>query len=188
MSTSDYTSKFCPHCKQTKPATNEYFCANKCTPDGLQSWCKECINQHQNGRYANDPEFRERVNQQQRERRANDSEWHEREKQQKKEKQRERRANPEYREREKQRSKVKQHKRRAAEGEFTTADVELQYRSQRGKCWHCGKELNGVYHVDHLIPLDKGGTNYANNIVCSCKKCNLSKGGKYTYEWNGRLF
>ena len=88
--------------------------------------------------------------------------------------------------------KARSHRRRAckknAEGTHTSEDVRLQYNSQKGKCWHCGVELNGVYHVDHLIPLAKGGTNAANNIVCACAKCNLSKGAKTTQEWNGRLF
>jgi hypothetical protein len=84
------------------------------------------------------------------------------------------------------------HRRRArklaAGGEFTAADIELQYRSQKGKCWHCGKPLGDDYHCDHLYPLDRGGTNAANNIVLACPFCNLSKGSKPTWEWNGRLF
>ena len=160
---SDYTSKVCTKCHIEKPATVEYFSPDKKHSDGLRSECKECKNQRQNERRANDPEYREREKQQKKERYAND---------------------PEYRER----VKAIQHKRRAVEGEYTTADVELQYRSQRGKCWHCGEALNNTFHIDHLIPLDKGGTNWPNNIVCSCKNCNLSKGAKMTYEWNGRLF
>lgn len=140
-------------------------------------------------RRANDPEFRERVLQKQKERLVNDPEFHEQEKQRQRQQKKEHYANdPEYRERVLQQSKAARHKRRAAEGVYTVADVELQYRSQNGQCWHCGKKLNGTYHIDHLIPLDKGGTNWPNNIVCACSKCNLSKGAKYTYEWNGRLF
>lgn len=92
----------------------------------------------------------------------------------------------------KMRAAVAGSKRRAAkrnaEGFHTSDDVDLQYRSQKGKCWHCGKDLNGKYEVDHLVPLDKGGTNWPNNIVCSCRKCNRSKGAKLLFEWNGRLF
>jgi len=60
---------------------------------------------------------------------------------------------------------------------YTPTDERLQYRSQKGKCWHCGVKLNG-YHIDHLIPLSRGGTNKANNIVCSCLSCNALKGAK----------
>lgn len=71
---------------------------------------------------------------------------------------------------------------------FTTADIALQYKSQKGKCWHCGKALNNRFHVDHLIPLAKGGSNSPRNIVCSCEFCNTSKGAKHVWEWVGRLF
>jgi hypothetical protein len=76
----------------------------------------------------------------------------------------------------------------AAEGFFTAKDVLIAYRSQRGKCWHCFKHVGINYHADHLIPLNRGGTNWPNNIVISCPRCNLSKGAKLTQEWNGRLF
>lgn len=84
-----------------------------------------------------------------------------------------------------------QHKRRAreiaAEGNFTKEDIRLQYKSQRGNCWHCGKSVGAKYHADHLYPLSLGGSNSARNIVISCPFCNLSKGDKPTWEWNGRL-
>lgn len=71
---------------------------------------------------------------------------------------------------------------------YTVTEIMLQYRSQRGKCWHCGLWVGNHYHVDHLIPLDRGGKHDASNIVISCPRCNLSKGKKLTQEWNGRLF
>ncbi len=84
------------------------------------------------------------------------------------------------------------HRRRArvrvAQGTHTASDIALQLKSQRGKCWHCGKKLVGKKHIDHLIPLVRGGSNDASNIVISCPVCNLSKGGKLTQEWNGKLF
>jgi len=71
---------------------------------------------------------------------------------------------------------------------YTAADVRLQYRSQHGKCWHCGTHVGKRFHVDHLIPLKKGGKHDASNIVISCAFCNLSKKDKLCYLWNGRLF
>lgn len=92
-------------------------------------------------------------------------------------------------------AKASAHRRRAhaiantPKGEhYTMADVKLQYKSQKGKCWHCGVKLNDVYHIDHFVPLAKGGTNSANNIVVSCPKCNLSKNDKTVPQWKGRLF
>lgn len=77
----------------------------------------------------------------------------------------------------------------AAQGKgYTAAEVRLQHRSQHGKCWHCGKLVGRRYHVDHLIPLRKGGKHDASNIVIACPLCNLSKKDKLCYQWNGRLF
>jgi hypothetical protein len=75
-----------------------------------------------------------------------------------------------------------------AEGSFTREDLSLQYRSQRGRCWWCGCELNGKYHADHLTALVRNGSNDPRNIVLSCATCNLSKGGKPPWLWIGRLF
>src|SRR5262249_50512881 len=69
---------------------------------------------------------------------------------------------------------VSAHRRRVrvkgAEGHHNSDDIEVQYRSQKGKCWHCGKKLNRQFEVDHLMPLAKSETNWQNNIVYSCKK------------------
>ncbi len=41
---SNYTTstKLCPKCTETKPATTEYFARNKASKDGLQRHCKSC--------------------------------------------------------------------------------------------------------------------------------------------------
>ncbi len=77
---------------------------------------------------------------------------------------------------------------RQSQGKYTAQDIDLQMRSQKSRCWHCGKKIGKEWHIDHLIPLARGGSNDARNIVISCPKCNLSKGAKLTQEWNGRLF
>jgi 5-methylcytosine-specific restriction endonuclease McrA len=82
------------------------------------------------------------------------------------------------------------HRRRMATNrgnDHTARDIQLQYKAQGGYCWWCGKPLNGKYHIDHRIPLDRGGGNHAGNIVLAHAKCNLSKGAKLPSEWNGRL-
>lgn len=75
----------------------------------------------------------------------------------------------------------------SADGEYTVEDVKLQLRSQKYKCWWCGKSLKGVWHIDHRVPLSKGGTNWPNNICVTCPHCNLSKHDKLPHEFNGRL-
>lgn len=70
---------------------------------------------------------------------------------------------------------------------YTKQDVALQYQSQKGLCWWCGLPLDDTYHVDHLIPVSRGGTNAPNNIVVTHPKCNLSKSDKMPWEWSDRL-
>ncbi len=44
------------------------------------------------------------------------------------------------------------------------------------KCAYCN---NIGKHIDHFIPISRGGTNNINNLVLSCQNCNLSKHNKY---------
>jgi 5-methylcytosine-specific restriction endonuclease McrA len=87
--------------------------------------------------------------------------------------------------------KAAHHNRRLVKqsGSVTANDIELQFKSQNGRCWHCGKKISSDnYHLDHLVPLARGGKHDPRNIVISCPHCNLSKGAKLPQEWNGRLF
>lgn len=49
-----------------------------------------------------------------------------------------------------------------------------------GVCMKCGKKLDKRnFHVDHIIPLAKGGAEWdLNNLELSCPECNLTKGDK----------
>lgn len=53
-----------------------------------------------------------------------------------------------------------------------------------GICMKCGKRVSEIgYHVDHIIPICKGGDEWdLKNLELSCPKCNLSKGGKMEPE------
>lgn len=52
-----------------------------------------------------------------------------------------------------------------------------------GKCLYCGKGIGLDYHLDHYLPISKGGTNDERNLVISCPACNLKKGNKAPREW-----
>jgi len=85
------------------------------------------------------------------------------------------------------------HNRRARKlhngGTHTTKDIQTQYQRQKGKCYYCKVKLGKAYHVDHVIPLSKGGSNGPENLVIACPSCNLSKRNKLLHEWleGGRL-
>jgi len=50
---------------------------------------------------------------------------------------------------------------------------------QRGKCTVCKKSLKKTgFHLDHVVPLIKGGRNEDKNIQLTCPTCNMKKGGK----------
>lgn len=70
-----------------------------------------------------------------------------------------------------------------AGGNYTQKDVKRQYNRQYSECFYCGEKLNNFYHVDHVVPLSRGGTNHCGNIVIACPSCNSSKSNKYITEW-----
>jgi 5-methylcytosine-specific restriction endonuclease McrA len=50
----------------------------------------------------------------------------------------------------------------------------------RHRCAYC----TGVAtHLDHVVPLSRGGEDAESNIVPACARCNLSKGAKTLAEW-----
>lgn len=80
-------------------------------------------------------------------------------------------------------------RKKAAGGKYSAADVAMQLTAQEGKCYWCQRAINvSGFHVDHIIPLVKGGSNGPENICCSCPNCNLRKHDKMPHEFAGRLF
>ena len=50
---------------------------------------------------------------------------------------------------------------------------------QHSKCAICKKNLKKTgFHLDHVVPLARGGKNIDANIQLTCPKCNTSKGSK----------
>lgn len=194
--------KQCSRCKQLLSATNEYFGNNKASKDGLKAACKSCRHIEQKTYYENNTDKC----------RVSSDAWEEKNKeylkawyadyyQAHKDKYytRGKKWNEEnrdkcheydkrYREKYPEKVRVKFNRRRNAIGKHTPADITLQLVTQKYQCWWCGVKIKDKkYHVDHRIPLSRGGTDYANNIVISCPHCNMSRADKLPHEWNGRL-
>ena len=53
-------------------------------------------------------------------------------------------------------------------------------------CFYCGVRADKM-HFDHRIPLARGGTNHAHNIVRACAECNLRKGALLPTEFQGEF-
>lgn len=68
-------------------------------------------------------------------------------------------------------------------GWYGIHDVARIYATQRAQCFYCWRQLHGRFHVDHKIPLARGGTNWPDNICCACSSCNLRKHAKTAAEF-----
>ena len=191
----------CKTCKKPFPRTPEFWHKDKGTYDGLSFRCKVCACAMSNKWRKDNPEkvviWRQQHPDYQRQwYRANRDSHLERSRQHY-------RANPAAKLLSGKRWtaanrtvrrlswRVYQHKRRSWKRQsleqHTVKDIQTLYTQQNGRCWWCGKPVGAKYHVDHRIPLARGGGNGASNLVISCPQCNWSKKAKMPWEWNGRL-
>lgn len=74
-------------------------------------------------------------------------------------------------------------KKMKAVGTYTAEDVQEMMETQAGHCAYCGITLHGEFHVDHIMPLSRGGSNSPDNLCISCQSCNCSKHDKTPDEW-----
>ncbi|MGW0929581.1 HNH endonuclease [Streptomyces sp. NPDC002644] len=49
------------------------------------------------------------------------------------------------------------------------------------RCAYCNAPAE---HLDHVMPLSRGGDDIESNMVPACADCNLSKGAKTLAEWS----
>jgi len=50
-------------------------------------------------------------------------------------------------------------------------------------CHYCSSPLNGVYHLEHMTPLSRGGMHEPSNLTLACPSCNLRKHTKTAEEF-----
>lgn len=79
----------------------------------------------------------------------------------------------------------------SADGRISSADIELIFDKQKGRCSICLTRITRKsMHRDHIVPLARGGSNWPTNFQLTCKSCNLRKGHKDPFEFanlEGRL-
>jgi len=176
--------KVCKKCKIEKQ--KDEFDKHSARSDGLQPHCKICRREHRAKNAENISEYQrayrvlrpgERSKQQMRYAAKNPEKIAEHRKKYKA-------RNPE---------KVSQHRRNRrarklkAQGRHTFDDVRSIFQYQGGLCANCKTKLSTEghekYHVDHIMPLALGGSNWPDNIQCLCPTCNMSKGAKHPDIW-----
>lgn len=71
-------------------------------------------------------------------------------------------------------------RKRAAAGKLSKDIVPRLTKLQRNKCAVCRSIFGaaGKKHLDHIVPLAAGGSNFDSNVQLLCAPCNCSKGPK----------
>jgi hypothetical protein len=81
----------------------------------------------------------------------------------------------------KQRHRVGRYRARAiiARGSHSFEQWMARVKIFRWRCYYCSSKLNSrTLTKDHRVPLSKGGSDFARNLVPACKSCNSGKQGR----------
>lgn len=191
--------RMCSNCHIEYDATTENFRKQKAGKYGLSSWCKKCLADYQRS-YLAIPKNKKHHADYQREYVSSHPDYVARERELDRKRKADKRASgvayilwnewantPQGKLYKRAKAVRRKRNMKLAGGHVSAADIRLQVKSQKNKCWWCGKTIGDEYHIDHVLPISRGGSNNPNNIVISCPKCNLSKGDKLPTEWIGRL-
>lgn len=58
------------------------------------------------------------------------------------------------------------------------------FHSQSGVCNGCLEKFNfKIFHIDHIVPRSRGGTDHISNLQLLCGPCNMSKGDRPMSEF-----
>lgn len=186
--------KRCTKCKKTQPMA--MFSRNKRARDGLCCQCKSCSAAYRVAHRASAAAYGAQYYREHRDWFVEyHAEYHRRHKiekarkdalryREKKQAMKAQKAGYYATERGKAVQAAKYNRRRLAlNGMRLTADIIQEVRNAAGGiCCYCGEPF-GDGHIDHVIPVSRGGTNARDNLVYCCATCNQSKSANTLEEW-----
>jgi 5-methylcytosine-specific restriction endonuclease McrA len=76
-------------------------------------------------------------------------------------------------------------RKRNAEGFYRSSHADAILDMQHGHCAYCDETER--LHLDHVIPLTRGGSNYPWNLQWLCAHHNISKGNKTDAEYRAHM-
>lgn len=189
--------KMCPKCEESKPVS--LFWRSSQTKDGLYGWCKCCARVKRDRWAKNNPDLRAASTKRAKQRNpelfrarkllwlsqnpdkatAQRRSWVERNR----EGVRAKNARWQAENADKYRLSVRRaiSKRRAL-GTVPTDIFESLLKLQRGKCTVCRDPLL-KFHLDHIMPVARGGTNDRHNFQLLCPNCNQRKSARHPVEF-----
>lgn len=163
--------KRCPRCKETKPISD--FGIDRRNKDGHNLYCKAC---------------KKLYNDEQKEyRSAYMKKWHQEHPKAEENFERDREYSRQYRQTHKE--TCRQNNRRyyermiSAGDSVTVEEIEKCLSFFKGECAYSGIPLTQEYHLDHVVPVSKGGKNNISNRVPCLPIINLQKSVKDFETW-----
>ena len=67
------------------------------------------------------------------------------------------------------------HTERASIPAMDPKDLDRVIWESRRRCAYCRRHCGRKFHIDHRIPLSRGGTHRFENLCLACPRCNLQK-------------
>jgi 5-methylcytosine-specific restriction endonuclease McrA len=156
--------KTCRSCNESKPVLDFYKQCN--SNDGLRVSCKKCFNV-----------VRKRSYQKNKTKAAEYGNLYRLTNQEKIKS-----AQAQWRINNKEKAMIGVHLRRARLRDakrFTVTKADVK-KIMSNNCLYCGKPSE---HLDHIVPISRGGLHSVGNFAPSCANCNRSKSNKFITEW-----
>jgi len=74
-------------------------------------------------------------------------------------------------------------------GSYTKAEIKAMRIAQAGICAYCAYLYDPeILTIDHIIPVDQGGSSDISNICLACDRCNKSKNNRTLEKWVNRWY